>query len=224
MKRFLTIAISAIFALFLFAGSASAEMKLGSIDLRKVFDGYWKTKQADASLKDRAADMEKEHKNMLDDYKKGREDYQAILNNINDPAITGDEKDKRKKTAEDKLRYLKDQEETITQYERQARTTLDEQRRRMRDNILTEIRNLITAKAKDGNFTIVVDSAADSINSTPFILYINNPDNDFTQEILTKLNSTAPPDAAKFDRKDDKGSSLLDDKKAPTPKPEEKKK
>jgi outer membrane protein len=223
MKRLFASAVPAILVLSLLCSSASAQgLKIGSIDLRKVFDGYWKTKQADASLKDRAADMEKEHKNMLDDYKKAREDYQSIVESLNDPAIGTDEKDKRKKGAEDKLKYLKGQEETITQYERQARTTLDEQRRRMRDNILTEIRNLVNAKAKTGNYTMVIDSAADSINSTPVVLYSDNPDNDFTKAILDQLNATAPPDAAKFDRKDDKGgSSLLEDKKAP--KPDEKK-
>ena len=60
---------------------------MATVDLRKVFDTYWKTKQASASLKDRAADMEKEHKNMLEDWKKAKEDYQGLLAGANDQGV-----------------------------------------------------------------------------------------------------------------------------------------
>src|SRR5262252_2970762 len=79
--------------------SAWAQTKIATIDLRKVFDNYWKTKQADAALKDRAADMEKEHKNMLEDWKKAKEDYQGLLAGSNDQAVSQDEREKRKKAA-----------------------------------------------------------------------------------------------------------------------------
>src|SRR6266446_4113630 len=128
--------------------TAWAQGHIATIDLRKVFDNYWKTKQADSALKDRAADMEKEHKNMLDDWKKAKEDYQNLLTSANDLAVSTDERERRKKAAEDKLKYIKDTEDTITQYERQARATLDAQRKRMRDKILGEIRELLGAKAK----------------------------------------------------------------------------
>src|SRR5204862_4514246 len=125
--------------LLLLTSEAWAQGRIATVDLRKVFDTYWKTKQASASLKDRAADMEKEHKNMLEDWKKAKEDYQGLLAGANDQAVSSDERDKRKKSAEEKLKYIKDTEDTIIQYEKQARSTLDDQRRRMRDNILSEI-------------------------------------------------------------------------------------
>jgi outer membrane protein len=195
----------------LMTGSAMAQTRIATIDLRKVFDNYWKTKQADASLKERAADMEKEHKNMLEDYKKAREEFQGIQAGINDQAVSQDERDKRKKTAEEKLKYLKDQEETITQYERQARTTLDEQRRRMRDNILTEIRAIINGKAKTSNFSLVIDVAAESANNTPMVLFTNN-ENDLTDGVLSQLNAAAPADLPKTEEKKD--AKPADDKKA----------
>ncbi len=196
----------------LMCGSAMAQAKIGTIDLKRVFDNYWKTKQADSALKDRAADMEKEHKNMIDDYKKAREDYQALLTTINDPAISADEREKRKKTGEDKLKYLKDQEESIATYERQARSTLDEKRNQMRENILGEIRNIVNAKAKTAGYTLVVDTAAQSFNNTPVVMYVNNTENDMTDAVLQQLNLTAPPETAtKPDEKKDtkKGSELL---------------
>src|SRR5579859_7844549 len=124
----------------LLGGSAMAQTRIATVDLRKVFDGYWKKKQAEAALKDRNADMEKEDRNMVDDYKKAKDEYQTLLTSANDQAVSTEERDKRKNAAEEKLRRMKEMEETIAQYERQARTTIGEQSQRMRSNILTEIR------------------------------------------------------------------------------------
>jgi outer membrane protein len=185
-----------------FASPALAETRIATVDLRKVFDNYWKTKQADAALKDRAADMEKEHTNMLNDWKKAKEEYQSLLSTASDQAVSTDEREKRKKSAEDKLKYIKDTEDTIGQYERQARTTLDEQRKRMRENILGEIRTVLTAKGKSGGFSLVIDTAAESFNNTPIVLYTNN-ENDLTESLLTQLNLGAPADTLKVEEKKD---------------------
>jgi outer membrane protein len=189
------------FLLVTFLGvSANAQSRIATVDLRKIFDGYWKTKQADAALKDRAADMEKEHKNMLDDWKKSKEDYQTLLSSANDQAVSSDQRDKRKKLAEDKLKQIKESEDNIGQYERTAKQTLDDQRKRMRDNILGEIRTALNAKAKSAVYSLVIDTAAESINNTPIVLYTNN-ENDMTDDILKQLNVGAPAETPRDDVK-----------------------
>lgn len=189
-----------------------AQTKIATVDLRKVFDGYWKKKQAEAALKDRQTDMEKEDRNMVDDYKKGKEEYQSLLTGANDQAVSSEEREKRKTAAEEKLRRLKDMEENISQYERQARTTIGEQSQRMRSNILTEIRNVVNSKAKAAGFSLVIDTAAESINSTPVFLYSSNED-DITESVLKQLNSTAPADALKTDDKSTDTDKKKDSKK-----------
>jgi outer membrane protein len=193
MKHVLGKMIPGLLLFSLLSSSAFAQGRLATVDLRKLFDGYWKTKKADVQLKERAADMEKEHKSMLDDYKKGKEDYASLLADANNQVLSPEERDKRKKSAEDKLKQLKETEDTIGQYERQARTTLDEQRKRMRDSILEEIKTTLNAKAKAAGYAIVIDVAAESVNATPVVLYCNN-ENDVTQAVLDDLNKNAPRD------------------------------
>jgi outer membrane protein len=209
MKHLLGKIIPGLLLISLLSSSAWAQGRLATVDLRKVFDGYWKTKKADAQLKERAADMEKEHKTMLDDWKKGKEDYSTLLGDANNQVLSPEERDKRKKSAEDKLKQLKETEDTIQQYERQARTTLDEQRKRMRDSILEEIKTALTAKAKSAGYSLVIDIAAESANTTPVVLYCNN-ENDMTSAILDQLNANAPVELLKTD---DKASEKKDDKK-----------
>jgi outer membrane protein len=180
--------------LLLAATPASAQGRIATVDLKKLFDNYWKTKQADAALKDRAADLDKEHKGMVADFNKATDDYKAMLASSSDPAISDAERDKKKKESEERLRGLKDQQETIVKFENQARTTLDEQRRRMRDNILGEVRKAVEAKAKTSSYTLVIDVAAETINNTPVVLF-NTGENDITDSILSQLNASAPPEA-----------------------------
>jgi outer membrane protein len=195
----------------LLGGSAMAQNRIATVDLRKVFDGYWKKRQAEAALKERQTDMEKEDRNMVDDYKKVKEDYQSLLSSANDQAVSSEERDKRKSAAEEKLRRMKEMEDNIASYERQARTTIGEQSQRMRSNILTEIRNVVNSKAKAAGYFMVIDTAAESINTTPVFLYVT-AENDITDSVLQQLNSTAPADALKEEKPGDKAENKKDKK------------
>jgi len=214
MKDVLRKIVPVLLLVSLLSSPAWAQTRIATIDLRKVFDNYYKTKQADAALKDRAADMEKEHKNMLEDWKKAKEDYNGLLSGANDQAVSQAERDKRKKSAEDKLKYLKETEDSILQYEKQARATLDDQKQRMRNNILGEIRTILNAKAKTSGFTLVIDTASESANNTPIVLF-NANENDLTDAILAQLNASAPSDAATKpeEKKDEKKTDKKGDKK-----------
>lgn len=187
--------------------------RIGTVDLRQVFDNYWKTKQADATLKDKAGELDTDRKKMVDDYNKMKGDYKTALEKANEQAVSAEEREKRKKAAEAKLTEMNDLEASINQFDRQARTALDEQQRRMRDNILAEIRAVIELKAKSGGYTMVIDTAGQTSNYTPFVLYSNN-DSDITKPVLTQLNETAPANRAGSGDKDkDKDKDTKSDKK-----------
>jgi len=214
MKSLFGRIVPALLLTLMMSSSGWAQGRIATVDLRKVFDNYWKTKQADAALKDRAADLEKDHKSMLDEWKKAKDEYQGMLTEANNQTLSLEERERRKKSAEDKLKQIKESEDTIAQYERQARTTIDEQRKRMRDSIVDEIRSAVNGKAKAGGYALVLDTVAESANNTPIVLFSNN-ENDMTDAILSLLNAGAPPETPKTDEKKagDKTSDKKDDKK-----------
>ena len=189
MKKTILI-LSVCVAAALSAGAA--EQKVATIDLRKVFDKYWRTIQADTNLKEQAADLEKERKLMLDQFQKGEESYKKLVDGANDQALAAAERDKRKKDAENELLSLRDMEARIKQFDNTSRTTLGEKQRRMRDNILQEIRDTIKAKVRSGGHTLVIDTAAETPNGTPIILY-SAGNEDLTEAVLAQLNLNAPP-------------------------------
>jgi outer membrane protein len=193
MKHVLRLILPAVLLITFFSGSALAQQKIATVDMRKLFDGYWKTKQATAAINDRKAELDKEDRGFLDNLKKTREEYQKLLDSASDQAISADERDKRKQAAADKYAEIKDSQTAIMQFERQAQATLGAQTQRMRSDILKEIQAAVTSKAKAGGYTMVVDATADTVNQTPVLLYTDGK-NDLTAAVLAQLNAGAPID------------------------------
>lgn len=202
MKRLLPRTLALALALTAFALPALAQQKVGYVDLKKLFEGYWKTKQADANLKDRAGEFDKKKKEMLDDYEKAQQKYKELLDSANDQAVAAAERDKRKKDAEAKLIEIREIEQSIAVFDRTARTTLAEKQKSERDKILDEIRGIVAAKARAAGYSIVFDTAAETINNTSVFLHIDGKD-DLTEEVLKQLNATAPIALPDLGKKDD---------------------
>ena len=168
-----------------------AQPKIALIDLKKVFDGYYKTKQADSQLKERAADFDKMRKGMMEDYQKGVDEYKKLMEGVADQALAAEEREKRKTAAEKKLLEVRQVEQDIAQFDKTSRTTLGEQQRRMRDRILEDIRETVNQQARQKGYTFVFDTAAESANQTPVLLF-HTGENDMTQTVLAELNATMP--------------------------------
>ena len=198
LKKFLlTVAASAALA----STAAQAQTKLAVVDLKKVFEGYWRTKQSDAQLRERAADFEKVGKGMLEDYKKATDEFKQIAESANDQVVSQDERDKRKKEAEKKGQALQELQTSLQTFDRNSRQGLAEQQKRLRDSVLRDIRGVVEEQAKTAGYGLVIDTASETANQTPVVLYTSllGGNDDLTDGILKKLNPNAPADAVKVD-------------------------
>jgi len=181
----------------LFLQHADAQSRIATVDLKKVFNEYWKKKEAEKGFNAQAADLEKDARSMLERHKQAKEETQALLEGANDQAVSPDEREKRKKTADEKLKQVRELEDNLVQYDRQARATLDTERQRIRSRLLGEITDVVSAKARTGGFNLVLNTASQLDASTgssdlPFVLY-RDSQTDLTTVVLTELNATAPP-------------------------------
>lgn len=204
-KLFLRALLStALLLLPLLSVAPAAEQKIAIIDLKKIFDDFYKTKLADGAIKEEAAALDKDRKALTDQYQKAADDYKKALDDANNQAISGEERDKRKKAAEGKLIEINDLEGTIKQFDRTARGNLEEKQRIAREKILGQIKSVVTNKAKAGGYALVLDSAGEGLSRTSVIFYTNG-EHDITADVLTQLNADAPADLLKGDgKKDDK--------------------
>jgi outer membrane protein len=186
-----TFAIAAALAFLTIANASAQAQKIGVVDMKRAFDSYYKTKQAESQIKDRAAESDKVYKSMIEDYKKANEDYKKLIDSSNDQAVSNEERDRRKKAAETKLLDLQEIEKSVKQYESQARTTIGAMEKRMRDKIVEEIREVVNRLSTSGGYTYVFDSAAVTAYQTPIIIFNDNK-NDITDAVIKEINATAP--------------------------------
>ncbi len=173
------------------AFSATAQTKVATVDMKKIFNGYWKTKQATAALENRKSELRKEMKDMADGLDKAQNDYKQMLDQAHDPAISNDERDKRQLAAANKAKEINSSKAALDQFQRQADAQLADQSQRMSGNLVTEIQKAVADKAKAGGFTMVVNSA-----NTEAFIYVS-PDSDITDAVVTQLNAGAPIDLNK---------------------------
>jgi outer membrane protein len=208
MKTF-RIATLVTCAALLTISARAADLKIGTIDLQKVFEGYFKTRLANAAIQDEIAGLKKDNAALIEEHTKAVDDYKKALDEANNQAVSADEREKRKKEAEGKLIRINDLRQTIDQFERTAKGNIDEKLRQSREKIVKEIKEVIATKCKSNGMSMVFDSGT-SEGRLPMVLYTNGT-NDLTDEILTQLNANAPPDLPKVDEK--KGDEKKKDEK-----------
>jgi Skp family chaperone for outer membrane proteins len=207
MKKLIKITLLAFFLVSAPAIPALAQSsRIGTIDFKKVWDGYWKKQRAEAALKDRQAEYDKDEKSYIDSCNNLIDEFKKLRDSANDQSVTAAEREKRKNSAESKWLDVQSAQKSYQEYHQTVEQKLQDQMKRMHDNLVSEIRPMITAKAKAAGYTLVIDTSAETAPGVPAILYSNN-ENDMTQAVLKDLNLAAPaasdpPKAT--DKKDDK--------------------
>ncbi|HWD17715.1 MAG TPA: OmpH family outer membrane protein [Verrucomicrobiae bacterium] len=195
MKTFMQkgILLAAVLGLSLSTVSAQStgSLKVGVVDLRKVFESYYKKVQTDDAFKKEAENMEKERKDMLDEAKKVDDQYKKLFDSANDQAVSADERAKAKSAAEDKYRELATRKDAIDQYDRQALARLQEEKRQRRDTIVAEIKDHLVAQAKAAGYNLVCDTSGESANMIPVVVYASGVP-DLTDALIKELNAGAP--------------------------------
>lgn len=187
MKNLLKFA-AAIIVFCLVATAAQAQTKVATVDMKKLFNGYYKTKLAQSSLENRKTELRKEIKEMADKLEKDQAAYKQLLDQSAEPAIAADERDKRKQAAADKAKEITKSRGDIEQFQRQAEAQLADQSQRMSANLVNEIQKHIADKAKTGGYSLVLNAASAEV------VVFAGAETDITGDVLVLLNAGAPID------------------------------
>jgi Skp family chaperone for outer membrane proteins len=180
--------------------SVQAQNRFAVINMKAVFDGYWKTKQSDATIKERQGEYEKERRKMQEDFEKLNAEFRELDRSARDPAVSEEEQRKRRDAANSKLLEIREIERSVRDYDANFRTQIADQIQRLRENIFRDIREVVEAKSKAAGYNLVLNTAAEQ-NQVPVIMFTTGLP-DLTQEVLNELNAKAPPGA--LDAKDTK--------------------
>ncbi|MGA0407840.1 MAG: OmpH family outer membrane protein [Limisphaerales bacterium] len=169
---------------------ATAQTKIATLDLQKVFDGYWKTKQISENLQGQGKEYEAQREKLVAQYQELNEAFRLLREAIDDPAASSAGKEKRTKEADAKLAEIREMEQTINDYDNTTRTQITETQNRMKQNIVREIRETVAGIARKEGYNMVLDTAALARTDTPILLF-HDGTADVTEKVLTQMNAGA---------------------------------
>ena len=164
VKVFVTILVFFVLAL---GTSFAADSKMAYVDLSRLFDEYYKTKEYDVVLEGKHKGFEKERNTKIDAIK----DAEGKLNLLAEDKRAAAEKDIEKMKTD------------LLEYDRQKKADLTKERNEKIREILLEIEKIVSDYATGQGFTMIINDR---------VLIYGDKSLDITEPILKKLNENQP--------------------------------
>ena len=195
MKKHLIIPLLSLVFSLAFAGTASAELKIGTVDMKKLFESYWRTKEAETKMSETRAVLKRDLDERMEKRKELQDSIEKLNDDIKKPELSKDRTQTKMKERDDKIGEWQTMMRELQQYQAEKEKQLADQTLRIRNGIVEEILKVVNEKIASENYDLVFDVSGNSINNVPVIIFAK-PSYDFTKEIIEKLNASRPKSTA----------------------------
>ena len=182
-------------AAFCAAAPAAHAQKIATVDMNKIFQGYYKTKDAENKINDARESAKKDLDERMESHKGMLDEINQLNKDIDNPALAQQAKSDRQKKREDKINQVRQLEQEIQEFKNSRERQLQEQAVRMRNQIVEEIMTVINARVKNDNYDLVFDKSGQSINGVAVVLH-SKDSMEFSDDVITSLNKNRPAASA----------------------------
>ncbi len=146
--------------------SAEPELKIGYVNMAKVFDGYVKTQASDAALEKKGKQKEAELKGRMEELQKMRQSLELLS----------------AEAREAKAREIEERAEELQRFRTHTARDLRRERDVVAKGLLEEIQKALQEFAKANGFSLILDGQAMVYGQDAY---------DVTDEVLAMLNGRA---------------------------------
>jgi outer membrane protein len=188
------VAIAALAAIALGA-SAQPAVKVAVVDMAKLYDTHYKTVEQNAKIQsdDQKAQEEVEKMN-----KEGNglvEEYKALNDQSNNPALSAEAKTKAQEAAQKKLEQIQNKQREVQTFIQNTRNSLGQRLNTFRALMLEEIGKVAADVAKRKGVTLLLDKAGPTAIGISNVLYADAA-YEITEDVLKEINKDRPAGAA----------------------------
>lgn len=171
------------------------DLKVGIVDMNRVFSEYYKTKDAEKRVNEDKATAKKELDERAARYRDLMQKWNDKQKMITDKLLNEDLRQQAQKAAASIGSEIKSLERDMDEFRRRRETQLQEQVGRMRKGLLEDIKARVEEKAKRDNYDIIFDKSGKSPIGVNFLLF-SKDGVDFTDDVLKELNKNADSSGA----------------------------
>lgn len=170
--------------------SQAADLKVGTIDMKAVFDGYYKTKDAEGKINEARTQAKKELDDRMETFTKAQEQARKINEEAGKPELSEKAKAEKSKALNEKIQELGVMQREVQEFQQTRERQLSEQSVRSRNSLVEEINKVVTDVVKSQNYDLVFDKSGQSLNAVNVLVHSKEAF-DFTADVISKLNAEA---------------------------------
>ena len=185
-------ALGAFGAASLFAQAQPVPIRLGVIDIAKVYDNHYETVSQNAKLK---ADTAKAQEQIDELNKEGQalvEQYKDLVEQAKNPTVTPDAKAKYESDARALGAQIQAKEKDINDLANSAKQTFQQRIQTFRNNMMQEISGIAIEVARRKGITFLIDKSGPTLIGVPPVIYAD-PSYDLTDDVVAEINKNRPP-------------------------------
>jgi outer membrane protein len=169
---------------------SQAQLKVAVVDLNKVFNDFYKTKQVDAELKEQVNKFRKERDDQMNSYKTLVDQIKGLEDKRRDPAASEAVKKDTEAKLKDKVQEAQNREQEMRNWEATTGRLMQDQMQRNRKRILDEITAELDKVSKSAGYDLVLDRSGLTMNGTSAFAFINDKLPDISDSLLKTLNAS----------------------------------
>lgn len=175
----------------------AADLKIGVLDMSKVFQEFHKTKSAAEKYKGNYEKAAQEMQERQAVYKNLATEAQKLQKVAQDPIITPEQRNKHAAELGEKVKEIRSMEMEMQEFAERRQTQLKQEDMQIRKGLYEEILVVVRDKSKAEGFDIVFDKTGVSLSTIPIILHVKEgAATDMTDQLIVELNKNAPPPGA----------------------------
>ena len=188
------VAITA-FAAFALGVHAQPAVKIFVVDMAKLYDTHYKTVEQNAKIQSDDQKAQEEVEKMNKEGNAIVEEYKALNDQSNNPALSAEAKTKAQDAAQKKLESIQNKQREVQTFIQNTRNSLGQRLNTFRSLMLEEISKIATDVAKRKGATILLDKAGPTAIGISNLIYADTGF-DITEDVLKEINKDRPAGAA----------------------------
>jgi outer membrane protein len=172
--------------------AASAEMTVVTVSMQKLFDGYYKSEEANqrlASIREQAVSEAQEREQELQAM---AEEIRGMQEELQNPVLSEDSLAEKQAELQAKAEEGRQRQAEFQQWQQQTMNNLNQRSQEIRNELIEEIVKIVNDIAlKEYAADLVFDTSDIMGSGVPTVLYADS-DLDITDKVMLKLNEDAP--------------------------------
>jgi outer membrane protein len=174
--------------LFIFLSiTSSVNAKTGFVNLRELFEGFYKTELAQDQINQQVEEVSFERELRLEDISQIREEIENLRSESRDEKLSEEARKNKRLQLEDRLIEMQEVQKELRDFETLRKKQIDEQNKRMQKGLLDEIQAEIIKYGDENGYDVIIDRSAKSSLGTEIVLFVGLR-SDVTAFILQRLN------------------------------------